>query len=183
MARTDDPGARELGLKDAELLSISKDGELAIRLNTEHLRWLCAKRDAGAGSVEWGNATRSAGECAGRGLGRGRRQAWRLSVIVPENNHWRLEYPIGKVLFDSINWISHPKISPDGKWVAFADHENPGGDDEGSVAVIAADGKDKTRKETFFRLDFVAGDSLVASRRRDLVYVQHHGQRARIRMR
>ena len=34
---------------------------------------------------------------------------------VPENNHWRLEYPIGKVLFDSINWISHPKISPDGK--------------------------------------------------------------------
>ena len=58
---------------------------------------------------------------------------------VPENNHCRLEYPIGKVLFDSINWISHPKISPDGKWVGFADHENPDGDDEGSVAVIAAD--------------------------------------------
>src|SRR5208283_1633907 len=34
MARTDDPGARELGLKNAELLSISKNGELAIRLNT-----------------------------------------------------------------------------------------------------------------------------------------------------
>jgi Tol biopolymer transport system component len=40
------------------------------------------------------------------------------------------------VLLDSINWISHPKISPDGKWIAFADHENPGGDDEGSLAVI-----------------------------------------------
>jgi len=64
---------------------------------------------------------------------------------VPENSHWRLEYPIGKVLFDSINWISHPKISPDGKWVAFADHENPGGDDEGSVAVIRADGKDNNQ--------------------------------------
>ena len=34
LSRTDDPGARELGLKDAELLSISKSGELAIRLNT-----------------------------------------------------------------------------------------------------------------------------------------------------
>src|SRR3984885_6416925 len=34
LARTDDPGARELGIKDAELLSISKGGELAIRLNT-----------------------------------------------------------------------------------------------------------------------------------------------------
>jgi len=39
---------------------------------------------------------------------------------VPENRHWRLEFPIGKVLFESPNWISHPKISPDGKWVAFA---------------------------------------------------------------
>ena len=34
LSRTDDPGARDLGLKNAELLSISKGGELAIRLNT-----------------------------------------------------------------------------------------------------------------------------------------------------
>jgi hypothetical protein len=34
IARTDDPGAREPGLKNAELLSISKNGELAVRLNT-----------------------------------------------------------------------------------------------------------------------------------------------------
>ncbi len=33
MGRTDDHGARELGLKDAELLSISKSGEWAVRLN------------------------------------------------------------------------------------------------------------------------------------------------------
>jgi serine/threonine protein kinase len=36
MSRTDDPGSRELGIKNAELLSISKGGELAIRLNTEY---------------------------------------------------------------------------------------------------------------------------------------------------
>ena len=35
MSRTDDPGSRELGIKNAELLSISKGGELAIRLNTQ----------------------------------------------------------------------------------------------------------------------------------------------------
>jgi hypothetical protein len=71
-----------------------------------------------------------------------------LAVIrhLPENGHWRLEYPIGKVLVDSITWISHPKISQDGKWLAFADHENTGGDDEGSVAVIAADGTGKEKK-------------------------------------
>ncbi len=62
---------------------------------------------------------------------------------VPENNHWHLEYPVGEVLLDSINWIGEPRISPDGKWVAFADHENTGGDDEGTVAVIGADGREK----------------------------------------
>src|ERR1700722_3128808 len=36
ISRTDDPGSRELGIKDAELLSISKGGELAIRLNSEN---------------------------------------------------------------------------------------------------------------------------------------------------
>src|SRR5579863_2684571 len=145
LARTDDPGARELGLKNAELLSISKNGELAIRLNT----------------VRYGGYARS-GTLARVPLSGGTPREvlenvqdadWAadgttMAVVryVPENSHWRLEYPIGKVLFDSINWISHPKISPDGKWVAFADHENPGGDDEGSVAVIGADGKEKEKK-------------------------------------
>jgi Tol biopolymer transport system component len=144
LARTDDPGARELGLKNAELLSISKSGELAIRLNT----------------VRYGGYARS-GTLARVPLSGGTPREvlenvqdadWSasgdsLAVVryIPENSHWHLEYPIGKVLFDSINWISHPKISPDGKWVAFADHENPGGDDEGSVAVIRADGKDNNQ--------------------------------------
>jgi Tol biopolymer transport system component len=63
--------------------------------------------------------------------------------FMPETFHWRLEYPVGKVLFDSINWISHPKISPDGKLIAFADHENPIGDDQGSVAVIDSSGHER----------------------------------------
>ena len=65
---------------------------------------------------------------------------------IPENHHWRLEYPIGKVLFDGVNWISHPRISPDGRWVAFADHENSGRDDQGSVAVVSSDGSGKEKK-------------------------------------
>jgi eukaryotic-like serine/threonine-protein kinase len=146
MSRTDDPGARELGLKDAELLSISKNGELAIRLNTRYF----------AGYARTGTLARLplSGGTPREVLDYVQDADWSangdaLAVVryVPENNHWRLEYPIGKVLFDSINWISHPKISPDGKWVAFADHENPGGDDEGSVAVIAADGSDNNKDQ------------------------------------
>ncbi len=145
MARIDDPGARELAIKDAELLSISKSGELAIRLNT----------------VRYGGYARS-GTLARVPLSGGTPREvldnvqdadWSpdgdaLAVVryIPENAHWHLEYPIGKVLLDGINWIGEPKISPDGKWIAFADHENSGGDDEGSVAIIGADGKEPERK-------------------------------------
>jgi WD40 repeat protein len=142
LARTDDNGSRELGLKNAALLSISKSGELAIRLNT----------------VFYGGYAR-AGTLAKVPLSGGTPREvldnvqdadWaadgeNMAVVrfVPENGHWRLEYPVGKVLLDSINWISHPKISPDGKRVAFADHENTGGDDRGTVAVIEPDGSEK----------------------------------------
>jgi eukaryotic-like serine/threonine-protein kinase len=145
MSRTDDPGSRELGIKNAELLSISKAGELAIRLNTEYHSGYARSGTLARVPLSGGTpreVLNNVGDADFAADGNS------LAIIhyVPENNHWRLEYPVGKVLLDSINWMSHPKISPDGKWVAFADHENPGGDDEGSLAVIGADGKEPERK-------------------------------------
>ncbi len=145
MSRLDDPGSRDLGIKDAELLSISKSGEMAIRLNTV----------GHGGYARSGTLARVplSGGTPREVLDNVQDADWSLNgdsmaVVryVPENGHWRLEYPAGKVLLDGINWISHPKISPDGKWIAFADHENISGDDEGSLAVIGADGKEKERK-------------------------------------
>ncbi len=142
IARTDDPGARELGLKNAELLSISKNGELAIRLKT--VGYGGYSRSGTLARVPLsGGSPREVLDNVGDADWAADGESMAVVRYVPENNHWRLEYPIGKVLFDGINWISHPKISPDGKYVAFADHENPTGDDEGSVAVIGPDGKEK----------------------------------------
>ena len=145
MSRLDDPGSRELGIKDAELLSISKGGEMAIRINSRNL----------GGYARGGTLARVplSGGTPREVLENVQDSDWsadgeRMAVVryVPENGHWRLEYPAGKVLLDGINWISHPKISPDGKWIAFADHENISGDDEGSLAVIPADGNGKEKK-------------------------------------
>ncbi|HTW59930.1 MAG TPA: protein kinase [Terriglobales bacterium] len=142
LARTDDTGSRELGLKNAELLAISKSGELAVRLNTVFY----------SGYARSGTLARVplSGGTPRQVLENVQDADWaadgeNMAVVrfVPENHHWRLEYPIGKVRFDSINWIGLPKISPDGKHIAFADHENPGGDDEGSVAVLDMDGHEK----------------------------------------
>ena len=144
LSRTDDPGARDLGLKNAELLSISKGGELAIRLNTVYFGGY-ARAGTLARVPLSGGTPREVLENVQDADWAADGGAMAIVRYVPENNHWRLEYPVGKVLFDTINWISHPKISPDGKWVAFADHENPGGDDEGSVALISSDGKDNNK--------------------------------------
>ena len=139
LARTDDPGARDLGLKDAELLSVSKNGELAIRTRSVgyggySVAGTMARVPLSGGMPREVLDNVQDADWAGDGE--------RMAVVcyVPESQHWRLEFPIGKVLFDSTGWISNPKISPDEKWVAFADHEIPGGDDQGSVAIIAADG-------------------------------------------
>jgi hypothetical protein len=145
MSRTDDPGSRELGIKDAELLSISKNGEMAIRLHTVNYSGY-ARSGTLARVPLSGGTPREVLDNVGDADFSASGDSMAVVRYLPENNHWRLEYPIGKVVLDGINWISHPKISPDGKWIAFADHENPGGDDEGSLAVIGADGKDKERK-------------------------------------
>jgi Tol biopolymer transport system component len=144
MSRIDDPGARELALKNAELLAISKSGELAIRLNS--IRYGGYARTGTLARVPLSGGTpREVLENVQDADWSTNSDALAVVRYTPENSHWRLEYPIGKVLFDSINWISNPKISPDGKWIAFADHENPGGDDEGSVALILADGSGKEK--------------------------------------
>ncbi len=146
IGRTDDPGARELGVRDADLLAISKSGELAVRLGSV-IR---------AGFVQTGTLARlpMSGGAPREVLDNVQDADWApegesMAVVryLPENQHWRLEYPIGKALLDGTNWLSHPRISPDGKWIAFADHQNAVGDDEGAVAVIASDGSNNNKEK------------------------------------
>jgi Tol biopolymer transport system component len=142
LARTDDTVSRELGLQHAELLAISKSGELAVRLNTVFLPGYArigtlARVPLGGGTPRevLENVQDADWSADGNNMA--------VVRFVPENSHWRLEYPIGHVLLDSVNWLSHPKISPDGRWIAFADHENPSGDDQGSIAVVDMQGHEK----------------------------------------
>ena len=142
LARPDDTTSRALGIKRAGLLAISRTGELAIRLGTSYM----------AGYQQIGTLARVplGGGTPREMLENVQDADWspdgnNLAVVrfLPQNSHWRLEYPIGHVLLDTINWISGPKISPDGKWIAFGDHENPEGDDQGSLAVIDMEGHEK----------------------------------------
>jgi Tol biopolymer transport system component len=55
----------------------------------------------------------------------------------------RLEFPVGKVLYETAGWIASPRFSPSGDSIAFLDHPIVP-DDRGSVAVVDLSGNKRT---------------------------------------
>ena len=63
-----------------------------------------------------------------------------FAVVRHAGGKERLEYPIGKVLYETPGWINDLRISPDGKHVAFVDHPLVP-DDRGAIAVVNREGE------------------------------------------
>jgi dipeptidyl aminopeptidase/acylaminoacyl peptidase len=66
-----------------------------------------------------------------------------FAVVRTVQGRSRLEYPIGTLLQETAGRMSHPRISPDGRRIAFLDHPDVM-DDRGSVAVVDSSGAKKT---------------------------------------
>ncbi len=130
--------SRSLGLGHAELLAVSSTGEMALSLGSRPVgTWVnmgtLARAPLAGGAprpvledVEWADWSPDGNN---------------LAVVRNVDGRDRLEFPIGKVLYKtSGGWISYPRVSPKGDYVAFMDHPNQG-DDGGSVAVVDLSGK------------------------------------------
>jgi len=65
-----------------------------------------------------------------------------FAVVRREHGKQRLEYPIGKLLYETGGWINDVRISPDGKRIAFIDHPLAP-DDRGAVALVTREGEFK----------------------------------------
>jgi Tol biopolymer transport system component len=63
-----------------------------------------------------------------------------LAVCRVVGNRSRLEYPIGKVLYEAAGWLRNVRVSPDGKLLAFVDCPQRGNTD-GQLKVIDTSGK------------------------------------------
>ena len=66
-----------------------------------------------------------------------------MAVVRAPQWRYRLEFPVGKVLYETPGWISYPRVSPQGDAVAFLDHPILG-DDRGAVALVDRAGKKTT---------------------------------------
>ena len=62
-----------------------------------------------------------------------------LAVVHVVNGKDRLEYPIGKVLYETAGWISQPRFSRSGDKIAFFDHTSEP-DTRGTVAIVGLKG-------------------------------------------
>ncbi len=62
-----------------------------------------------------------------------------IAVAQLVGQHYRLEYPIGKVLYETAGYVSDVRVSPTGDLVAFADHPDLG-DSSGTICVVDSGG-------------------------------------------
>jgi serine/threonine protein kinase/Tol biopolymer transport system component len=138
--RPESPQSQEMLPKGAEVLAISSSGEMLLSLGSR-------PRDAflysgtlarvplvgGAPreileNVEWADWSPD---------------GTTLAVVHEVDGRKRLEFPLGKIIYEADGWIGNLRISPKGDMLAYIDHPQPR-DDGGSVAVVDLAGKRKT---------------------------------------
>jgi serine/threonine protein kinase/Tol biopolymer transport system component len=143
--RVGTPEARPIGVTGAEIAAISSTGETALLLHSQQTKSQVfsgtlarmplvggAPREVLEG-VQWADWSPDGSQ---------------LAVVRDEAGRNRLEYPVGKVLYETGGWISHPRISRRGDMIAFLDHAIPG-DSIAGVSVVDSNGKKRALTEPY----------------------------------
>jgi serine/threonine protein kinase len=151
-ARPEAPEARSMGLNRTQLVSVSSTSEMAVLLNSKAIgTWVDMGTLARAPLV--GGAPREVleqvqwADWAADGSG--------LAVVRNFGGRNRLEFPIGKSLYETGGWISHPRVSPKGDRIAFIDHPVQG-DDSGSLAIVDMAGNKKSLSGEWYTIQGLA---------------------------
>jgi serine/threonine protein kinase/Tol biopolymer transport system component len=150
--RFDSSDSRPVGLPAAQILSISSKGEMAISLHpTDTAAFLqtgtLARVPLAGGAprevldgvfwADWAPDGQSLAVIRSSPAG------------VPH-----LEFPLGKSIYEPQGWVSHVRFSPQGDWLAIADHV-PGGDD-GRVVIIDPHGNRKSSSSFYSSVEGLA---------------------------
>jgi serine/threonine protein kinase/Tol biopolymer transport system component len=134
------PESRPIGVTGAEILGISSTGEMALLLGSQqttsqvHSGTLARMPLVGGAprevleNVQWADWSPDGTQ---------------LAVVRDVAGRNRLEYPAGKVVYETGGWISHPRISRHGDMIAFLDHPIQG-DSIAGVSVVDLAGKKRS---------------------------------------
>ena len=145
VSRPESPESRPFGLSGAQVLAISGSGEMALSLNSRVLEPFVRTGTLARVSVAGGAAPREVLEDV---LWADWAPDGALAIVREAHGKSRLEFPIGKVLYETTGYITHPRVSPRGDAVAFLDHPAHT-DDGGAVAIVDGSGARKTLSALF----------------------------------
>jgi Tol biopolymer transport system component len=131
------PDSLALSYPEADVASVSSTGELALILNRRVLRGFSA-----VGTLARASATGGAARAI---LDDVQDADWLpdgsgLVAARYVDGRYRIEFPAGKLVYETAGYVSDVRVSPDGMLVAFADHPIQG-DDRGSIAIVDRAGK------------------------------------------
>ena len=136
LTRAGSSASTPLDVASAHVLSISRSGELAMSLGHRFDGWL-------------GTGTLARASLLGTGprplLEDVREADWSLdgsalAIVRRVDGRDRLEWPAGKVLYQTNGFMTDVRFSPDGGRIAFVDHPAYG-DNDGHVSLIDTDGR------------------------------------------
>jgi hypothetical protein len=134
----DSKETRPLGLGPSQLLAVAPSGELAVALRPRFLYLFDAGRGTLARVPPLGGTPREVAtdvEYADWAP-----DSKRLAAVRVDGTGSRLEFPLGRVVFKTTGWVSHPRVAPSGDQVAFINHPFPG-DTGGMVMLLRAEEK------------------------------------------
>jgi dipeptidyl aminopeptidase/acylaminoacyl peptidase len=131
-------GGHPLGIQNARLLAISKNGEMALALASTQIAPFLApgtlarsSDNSSAPKPEIENI--QAADFAPDG------SALAIVRYVTADQMCQVEFPIGKVLHRAAA-VNDLRFSPDGRYLAFISHDNPG-DDRGTMMILRKTGE------------------------------------------
>ncbi len=131
------PGSRSLGLTGTDLLAVSSVGQMAV-LQPAEPEFMTGMTGILGQVPATGGTPRQLTDCV-------QWADWSpdgktLAVVRQVTGKQRLEFPLGHVLYETSGRISHVRVSPNGRMIAFLDHPTSK-DDEGGVSVVDLDGR------------------------------------------
>src|SRR5207248_1054968 len=132
--RAEFPQPQPLGLERVRVGGVSASNEIALLLNPDAANPTLARAALSGGDPR-------------EVLEHVRDATWApngdLVIVRMANGRDRLEYPVGKMLYETAGWISHPRFSKKGDRIAFLDH-TAFPDTRGTVALVDLSGHKQT---------------------------------------
>jgi hypothetical protein len=155
MAQIGTRGSRSLDLPPStSLLSVSRSGELAVLLESRQLAHFLREGTLARAPLAGGSPRPLLDDVMEFDFAP---ETDEYAVVrrLP-NDMIQLEFPAGRTIVETTSWISHPRISPDGRMVAFLRHDLGRFDDTGVLGVSDRDGNVRMLTGSYWSAEGIA---------------------------